>query len=561
MKKTITLFLFVSLHFLICSTLAGQAHILHPKLSAFSNLAIGPEQIAAGGAGVQSCRQARLNFFDYESMVLWEDVPHLGGDYHPMDMIWRDNELIVVGYVGQFTEIISEIDSMLFFARYSATGELLQLEEFQNVFFAENPRKLIDSWGGFNFFLMATESEIYFIGNDGNINPSYWGLPENVRGVAGWDSYILVHSENSIRLHTIEQNEPVFDYISEDDIFDMIVFEGAAWWVTRGHLYRYEMFDMGPAIIPIPENTGQLKLTAKDNLLLVYETALPDQAKGWWIDANTNDIMPAFDWEMPDIYMYDLEIVNADSVTLVGLTQPTPNFPNSDYLWQGFLLKTPFATFNNTSEFDIGVSNVSLELTDEPNIIDDDPIFAIQAPVEATVEVTNYGDTVVNEFIITSQVFWKFNCVAQRLFQAVEDANLAPGETKTYILSGTFFDEKIGEIPEILVRFTTSAPNHQFDGNPENDTNFDVIVDTKEVLKVVPKVKLLPNPAQSTFEVTSTAKIQAISLFNSSGSLIRQVRPTGAFTVQLERGQAPPGLYFVKIQTSEGQVTHKLIWQ
>ncbi|MEN0004448.1 MAG: T9SS type A sorting domain-containing protein [Bacteroidota bacterium] len=544
--------LFTLLALLLAQMAFGQAHVLHERLSRYYTLAIDDQYgIAAGGATIDNCFPSRLTLFDESATPLWDIFPHTDERLHPIDMIWSNGELAMVGHVGDAQEIVSEPD-FWFFARYSPEGEQLQLEIFPG-FLPTNPTRLIDrAEGAFNY-VVASDSDIFFVTPD-LLGEASFDIPAAPRGVQCMDSYIIIQGSNSIVVSTIEQTEPVWEW--EDEavfIWDMLIMDQEIWWVDEEKIHRSDEVGLNMIDIDLPlDADAKLQMAAMGDSILLYGRVEDEQEKGWWINTSTNEITEAFSWDLPRTRVREIQPISSDSAWVIGMGSFS----------QGFLLKTGFDSFNNTSPYDIGVSNLSITPTEPLNISYDDPVVMLSTRVDAVVEVTNYGMEPVDEFILSSQSFGGFNCSEGRSFHIIQDAALMPGESRTWMFNHFVFLSEIGMIPDIEIRYFTFAPNHQFDNNPENDAFTDIVVDTKEVIAEEATIQLFPNPAIDQIQLNATTAMQSITLLNATGQQVQQhLLEQHAQTFTLARDRLPAGVYWVQVQTKAGMSVKKIVWQ
>lgn len=104
--------------------------------------------------------------------------------------------------------------------------------------------------------------------------------------------------------------------------------------------------------------------------------------------------------------------------------------------------------------------------------------------------------------------------------------------------------------------------------NGDGTTNGDEIVLSTLVVPVnnntnVPEfsgIRLLayPNPASHTISVASPYPMQSIALINAAGRAIQQHFPNNSPEYSISLENLHPGIYFLKAQTQEGEIVHRI---
>jgi hypothetical protein len=74
-----------------------------------------------------------------------------------------------------------------------------------------------------------------------------------------------------------------------------------------------------------------------------------------------------------------------------------------------------------------------------------------------------------------------------------------------------------------------------------------------------PSVLVYPNPVTDELQITSEAKIQAVTLSGLSGNCIQLLSNISEYTLLLNTRNLVPGMYILKIETTKGIVIRKLV--
>jgi hypothetical protein len=82
---------------------------------------------------------------------------------------------------------------------------------------------------------------------------------------------------------------------------------------------------------------------------------------------------------------------------------------------------------------------------------------------------------------------------------------------------------------------------------------------TNSIEEVNSSFVIYPNPVKDVLSIKSEHMIIKISIFNTNGSLLKQVDYLGESNVNLDVNQYPKGMYILKLETSEGVGVHKFV--
>ena len=94
------------------------------------------------------------------------------------------------------------------------------------------------------------------------------------------------------------------------------------------------------------------------------------------------------------------------------------------------------------------------------------------------------------------------------------------------------------------------VPNQHTGGNPD---------DTTQAISLVEQYTyLMPNPARDEVTVASSFRVKAVELYAADGKLLQQVEVNAVGTTLSLEG-SPAGIYFVRVRTSAGVTTKRLV--
>lgn len=217
---------------------------------------------------------------------------------------------------------------------------------------------------------------------------------------------------------------------------------------------------------------------------------------------------------------------------------------------------------------DIGITSLTLETDIEIISMDTvDPITPIilyelsEARLDYSMTIENFGDTPVDIFGYASSFNSGIFCSLGR-FIRINEGVLMPGEQIT--LSAPLFIDPYRTSLEINYCFFTFAPNETFDQVFENNglCNNHVITSDNEQPFIKKQISVFPNPANDILHVlVQNDLIQNWELTDISGKKILVQKDINAMKTEIQRGDLPAGVYFLKIETTEGQKVEKVIFE
>ncbi|WP_418512141.1 T9SS type A sorting domain-containing protein, partial [Corallibacter sp.] len=134
------------------------------------------------------------------------------------------------------------------------------------------------------------------------------------------------------------------------------------------------------------------------------------------------------------------------------------------------------------------------------------------------------------------------------------DAEYKPTSGSNYIVDqgdNTYYDEAL--FGDLDLAGNTRFFNTTIDlGAYEYDSTLGV----EKVSLNTNSVTLYPNPVSDRLFIKSTETIKAVTIYNVNGQLIKEVNTLGK---SIDVASLPSGLYFVKINTANGETTKKII--
>ena len=221
----------------------------------------------------------------------------------------------------------------------------------------------------------------------------------------------------------------------------------------------------------------------------------------------------------------------------------------------GLVQRIPDFSLPDPEDLDIGISFIEAS-----NFVLDTLVVYPNGSIngrlnhDVEIEVTNFGNVFVDEFILASRAIGGFNCAEGRTYSRVIDADLGPGESMTFnwthFLFGSF-DLAAGLTYQSC--FFTAAPNQKVDVDFENNFSCGLITSTDELVFDIP-LSIFPNPTSKdlTINVSEANEIKSISLFDQSGRQIFADNVEAFDKYTLQRQHWPSGLYYLKVQTRNG---------
>ncbi|HTA62447.1 MAG TPA: T9SS type A sorting domain-containing protein [Bacteroidia bacterium] len=186
------------------------------------------------------------------------------------------------------------------------------------------------------------------------------------------------------------------------------------------------------------------------------------------------------------------------------------------------------------------------------------------------VTIKNFGATTLQGCYINNKPYHQVICGVYYYSQYFSGLNLAPNQTVTITTPFIEYEGPVifGSLPTSPtpasinnVCFWTSAPNQQSDANHNNDTyctniSFVSTVGINQFLEQQTTISCYPNPTTGSFTVSSTQKIDGITITNLLGEIVAQTNPN-AETTQLNISNA--GVYFVQVTVGNKTATQKII--
>lgn len=178
-------------------------------------------------------------------------------------------------------------------------------------------------------------------------------------------------------------------------------------------------------------------------------------------------------------------------------------------------------------------------------------------------DIQNNGTDTIHNFLISTGVFFSAFCSNFRFQVGSGNIILPPGE-KITITSAQL-------LPYIIARvngnptsycFFLAAPNHGFENNQENNKSCST-TSAKKIQLPSHFIRLFPNPSvdQVQIQTDNELSIESLHLYNIAGQLQNITSDINFNQATLHRNNLPAGLYWLKIQTKDGFVMKKVVFQ
>ncbi|MBI9038751.1 MAG: T9SS type A sorting domain-containing protein [Bacteroidales bacterium] len=96
------------------------------------------------------------------------------------------------------------------------------------------------------------------------------------------------------------------------------------------------------------------------------------------------------------------------------------------------------------------------------------------------------------------------------------------------------------------------------DKYPNDDGKYSIVKISKSSVLADNKLLVYPNPATENFTIVSASEIRKVSIFNCFGLLIHE-RKINDFNIQIDIKEFEEGVYIIKVETTIGLESHKII--
>ena len=204
-------------------------------------------------------------------------------------------------------------------------------------------------------------------------------------------------------------------------------------------------------------------------------------------------------------------------------------------------------------------------MIDSFNLYISDVSYQVNADWTGEIQVTNYGDTPVDHFLIGGPIQGNFNCAEGRFFSE-EDITIPANSNVTVPFTYRSYhwvnlDEEGDFTINLELCLYTAAPNSELDENTANDHFCEtfVVVDTEEQLPLASELQVFPNPTNDQITLSlSGAQMQSLSVYDQTGRLMLQQKLSFGERAEVALGTLPAGVYWLKVITSDGVITRKI---
>lgn len=236
--------------------------------------------------------------------------------------------------------------------------------------------------------------------------------------------------------------------------------DSALWYLSEGNLHHIST-DLSTGAWPLPSEEAQrVRLTTYEERPLVYTPGAPD-FKAWLFNPETGTFNLLIDWALDGVEIFAVEPFREDTFFVSGqLTDGR----------RGFVKKTTPAAFSFQQPLDVGISSINLEFLDvDVDVEEDVNTYNYRLSFRQTLEITNYGEGVVNECILEWNA--RHDWCAIPGYRVITDLALLPGSVHSITDTMLHVFSTSGPISDsVSYIFNTFGPNHYLDANPQNDS-------------------------------------------------------------------------------------------
>jgi hypothetical protein len=354
--------------------------------------------------------------------------------------------------------------------------------------------------------------------------------------------------------------DPQEIYTSNTYITDLKATEEGIYWAHDDRLFFYDFISTEINEWPLPQNfTNAMRLNITESEVQVYSTGysphfiaklLPDQSAV--VITNT--------WETPDRTLWEM-IEEGGTYYQMGndLFQSALGY---SYLSHGYVRKT--TGLPPITGPDIGITGINM-IIDSFNLYISDVSYQVNASWSGEIQVTNYGDTPVDHFLIGGPIQGNFNCAEGRFFSE-EDITIAANSSIAVPITYRSYhwvnlDEEGDFTINLELCLYTAAPNSELDEDTTNDHFCEtfVVVDTEEQLPVANELQIFPNPTNDLITLSLPgAQLHALQVYDQTGRLMLQRKLSLGEREEVALGRLPAGMYWLKVVTSDGVISQKI---
>lgn len=171
--------------------------------------------------------------------------------------------------------------------------------------------------------------------------------------------------------------------------------------------------------------------------------------------------------------------------------------------------------------------------------------------------VKNNGIDIINSFAVFADLHGGMNCAQNFFYQKITGLEILPGQSQTVTLSRGYEEN----IKNNELCFQLLAPNSKIETQVENNSICKTFTITSVTNLRNAQTRIFPNPFSDDIYIENQelGDVQ-VELLDSNGRLILQ-KTSKTNPIKLETNNLKPGIYIVKIRSSETTQTKTLIKQ
>ena len=573
MKKYLLLFSLILLPYFSQSQVSYE-YVSHQEHGNFQAIDVDENGYVIAVGSTQSCAHGYMAYFDQAGHLLWEkELDRTPSE--AMDVFFDQDHNIVVagnGVTDQAEDVGRDTDGIY----------LLKLDTLGNILFY-----LELSVGSFlhkQVYATPLPDANYLIGV-GNTLSWVSATGDSLRSKklteieildleARPDSNILVLSKNEA-LWLDREGNPLRQY-SPDQGFIAACQKGDTTWVldsqsiwvfTDEQLLNPEVFSLDPsiqfgAISPKRNGVGVFLSGRRD-----MQAQFINFSEGLLSAANITTAKGSI----------ITEVVNkGNDYYFAGRNQweiTTPLNSSPNILHGAFLFATTAGAETSDFVYDISIDNIVITLKNQVDtleqIYDDDDgtliYYALSGRFSGVADITNYGNTDVDKFVLFADRQGGSFCVEGRYFEVLDPFSIKAGETQSISFDFNDVGFFVRGREDFWNRcFFVAAPNQFFDQEvANNSTCLSLLSNTTERRLPETAMRVAPNPALDQIQVQLEAElqIQSLELFNLNGQQ-QQVPVSLEYNrATIQRGQLAAGLYLLRVQTNLGVAIRKVVFR
>ena len=193
-----------------------------------------------------------------------------------------------------------------------------------------------------------------------------------------------------------------------------------------------------------------------------------------------------------------------------------------------------------------------------------------------TPSITVEAHNVTNTSWLENTITWNNKPAAQAAVLATANVNSTTNQYYEWDLTQLIDDLRTAGINSVTIKLinTNSTNNQVIFNSKEAATNRPqlvvtdagegartMIVTKKENPAIEKEIKVFPNPATGILNVVNTSEAATIKLYDVNGRLVRQQQIIGRTVQQVQVGHLKNGLYLLKIESTTGVITKKIVVQ